>query len=187
MSVMDGYDQIEETGQVSAASHEVMRDTVNKIGTKMVADELKLSAAMIYKWCQPSDGETASGERNPLDRILALCETAHSDKPVKWLCERRNGVFVRNTALEFDGEPAHSHLCATQRIIKEFSELLGTLSEGYTESEGISFETAARIRHDWEDVKRAAERLVRACERGLFAHGGTRSGHVAQNSGSAKG
>jgi len=147
----------------------VLRDTVNKIGTKMVAAELKLSTAMIYKWCQPSDGDTASGERNPLDRILALCEAAGSDKPVKWLCERRNGVFVRNTAREFTAEPDVGHLRATQRIVKEFSELLGTLSESYREHTGVSPEAAARIRQDWEDVKRAAERLVRACERGLFA------------------
>ncbi len=149
-------------------SHTVLRDTVNKIGAKIVADELKLSVAMIYKWCQSSDGGLASGERNPLDRVLALCEAANSDKPVKWLCERRNGVFVRNTALEFDAEPAGSHLRATQRIVKEFSELLGTLSESYREGEGVSPEAAARIRRDWEDVKRAAERLVRACERGDF-------------------
>ncbi len=149
-------------------SHEVLRDTVNKIGTKMVADELNLSTAMIYKWCQPSDGDAASGERNPLDRILALCEAAHSDKPVKWLCERRNGVFVRNTALEFDAEPPTAHMRATSRIVKEFSELLGTLTESYREGEGVSPEAAASIRRDWEDVKRAAERLVRACERGHF-------------------
>ena len=153
----------------AVASHTVLRDTVNKVGTKMVADELNLSSAMIYKWCQPSDGDTASGERNPLDRILALCEAASSDKPVKWLCERRNGVFVSNTAIEFaDAEPPVAHMRATRRVVKEFSELLGTLSESFAEDEGVSRDMAARIRNDWEDVKRAAERLVRACERGHF-------------------
>ncbi len=155
---------------VSVASHEVLRDTVNKVGTKVVADDLKLSAAMIYKWCQPSEGDTASGERNPLDRVLTLCEAANSDKPVKWLCERRNGVFVRNTALEFaDAEPPVAHMRATRRIVKEFSELLGTLADSYDHGAGgVSPEASAHIRRDWEDVKRAAERLVRACERGLF-------------------
>lgn len=168
---MNPLNELVTTGESTSgiSSSEVLRDTVNKVGTKMVAAELKLSQAMVYKWCQPSDGDTASGERNPLDRILTLCEAANSDKPVKWLCERRNGVFVRNTALEFvDAEPPVAHLRATGRIVKEFSELLSTLSESYREGEGVSPESAARIRRDWEDVKRAAERLVRACERGLF-------------------
>ena len=164
----NNVDDAASTHHAAKPSHKVLRDTVNKVGAKMVADELKLSPAMIYKWCQPCDGETASGERNPLDRILALCEAAGSDKPVKWLCERRNGVFVRNTALEFDAEPPMAHLRATSRIVKEFSELLGTLTESYREESGVSAEAAARIRRDWGDVKRAAERLVRACERGHF-------------------
>lgn len=170
---MAGADRL-QAGGGGLTSHEVLRDTVNKVGTKVVADELKLSPAMIYKWCQPSWGELSSGERNPLDRILALCEAACSDKPVKWLCEQRNGVFVRNVALEFDGEPAASHLRATQRIVKEFSELLGTLAESFSEEQGVSPGSAACIRRDWEDVKRAAERLVRACERGDFS--GERAG-----------
>jgi hypothetical protein len=176
-----GFEDMEEPACVATASHEVLKDTVNKIGTKRVAEELKLSTAMIYKWCQPSDGATASGERNPLDRILALCEATHSDHPVKWLCERCNGVFVRNTALEFDGEPAHAHMRGTQRIVKEFSELLGTLSESFSEASGVSPEMAARIRHDWEDVKRAAERFVRACEHGMFNHESIRKSNIAHH------
>jgi hypothetical protein len=136
----------------------------------MVAEELRLSTTMVYKWCEPSSSDTASGERNPLDRILAMCEAANSDKPVKWLCERRNGVFVRNTALEFDSEPPTAHMRATRRIVKEFAELLGTLTDSYKEGDGVSLEDAARIRREWEDVKRAAERLVRACERGRFSN-----------------
>lgn len=58
---------------------------------------------------------------------------------------------------------------ATRRVVKEFSDLLGVLTDSYHDLTGVSAEDAARIRLEWEDVKRAAERLVRACERGLFA------------------
>jgi len=149
-------------------SHEVLKETVNKVGAKMVAAELNLSQAMIYKWCESAAGADASGELNPLDRIVAICESATSDKPVKWLCEKRNGVFVRNTALEFDGDLPISHMKGTRRVVKEFSELLGALSDCYQQGEGVTPAAASRVRREWEDVKRAAERLVCACERGEF-------------------
>lgn len=104
--------------------------------------------------------------------IEAICNAAHSDKPVKWLCEQRNGTFVRNTALEFDDNLAVAHLAATRRIIKEFSELLNVLSDSYKQDDGISIKSAQKIRKEWEDVKRASERLVRACERGEFVQPG---------------
>ena len=36
-------------------SHEVLRRAINRIGAKQVAAKMKLSTALIYKWCESAD------------------------------------------------------------------------------------------------------------------------------------
>ena len=50
-------------------SHEVLHDAAEKIGVKALAAKLRLSPALIYKWCEEADpaDPDASGNKNPLD------------------------------------------------------------------------------------------------------------------------
>ena len=52
-------------------SHEVLRAAAEQVGVKSLASELRLSPALIYKWCEQADSADpdASGTRNPLDRL----------------------------------------------------------------------------------------------------------------------
>ena len=55
-------------------SHEVLKQSVSDLGVKSVASDLGLSTSLIYKWCQPSEAEDASGADNPLDRLAKVYE-----------------------------------------------------------------------------------------------------------------
>jgi len=80
-------------------SWEVLRNAVERVGVKTVAAKLNLSAALVYKWCQepPSVAvPTASGARNPLDRLGAIIEATADQPLVNWLCARAGGFFVAN-------------------------------------------------------------------------------------------
>ena len=55
-------------------SYEVLREAAEGVGVKALAAELRLSPALVYKWCQESSREDvdASGARNPLDRLADI-------------------------------------------------------------------------------------------------------------------
>ena len=66
-------------------SYEVLKKSVSDLGVKSVASDLGLSASLIYKWCQPSASEEASGADNPLDRLARIHELTRDTGPIKWL------------------------------------------------------------------------------------------------------
>ena len=84
-------------------------------------------------------------------------------KPLEWLCERADGFFVSNGAIDLsESEYSLNH---TQQIVKEFGDLLHAISDGLKEDRVVDQEEAARIRKEWEDLKRAGEAFVIAAER----------------------
>ena len=53
-------------------SYDVIRKAIDEPGVKAVAARLRVSAALVYKWCEPqpdSEDPDQSGARNPLDRV----------------------------------------------------------------------------------------------------------------------
>jgi len=53
-------------------SYDVIRQAVEEPGVKAVAAALKVSPALVYKWCEPpasTDDPDQSGAKNPLDRV----------------------------------------------------------------------------------------------------------------------
>ena len=79
-------------------SYEVLRKAIDQVGVKIVAAELNLSPALIYKWCQEcakDDPElVASGAVNPLDRINEIYEKTKDVELINWICRMANGYFV---------------------------------------------------------------------------------------------
>ena len=152
-------------------SYEVMKEVVDKVGAKQVASALNVSTSLVYKWCEKpkqDEDDAASGARNPLDRLSALSECAGGGDLATWVCEQEEGFFVSNPTVDagsVDGE----FVTNTQRIIKEFSDVLRVMSDSIAHEGRIDPQESKRIRKEWEGLKRYTERFVCACERGLFS------------------
>jgi hypothetical protein len=152
-------------------SYEIMKEVVDKVGAKQIAASLNVSTSLVYKWCErpkSDDDEDASGARNPLDRILALIESTESKDLLSWLCSNNGGFYVNNPKAEKTSVDSE-YLAHTQRIIKDFSELLNAMSESIAHENAIDPTEAKRIRKEWESLKQFSEEFVCACEKGVFA------------------
>jgi hypothetical protein len=147
-------------------SHDIMRSAVARVGAKAVASDMALSSSLVYKWCQPK-GEANSGAENPLDRITELCRITGDSTPIVWLCEQANGFFVENVTPDTTHADERA-LVMTQRILKEFSEMLDMVSRSIAHENGIDMDEARAIRVEWEDLKRVAEQFVLGCEMGRY-------------------
>ncbi len=150
-------------------SHEVLKQAIESIGAKALAAKLKLSPALIYKWCQQWDPDDpdSSGARNPLDRLGDIVEATGDREGVNWLCNEAGGFFVSNP----NKPPARvgtELVMHTQRLVQEFSQLLATVTKSIEDDGEIEPVEADRIRKDWEVLKGFAEAFTVACERGTF-------------------
>lgn len=150
-------------------SHEVLRLAADRIGVKALAGELRLSQALIYKWCQESDAADpdASGARNPLDRLSDIVRVTGGDEVVNWLCHEAGGFFVKNP-VEPPPDFSTELLIHTQRVVTEFSKLLITVTKSVEDDGQIEPAEADRIRDAWELLKGTVEAFTVACERGVF-------------------
>lgn len=140
-------------------SHEVIKETVEKLGAKKVASELGVSLSLLYKWSEPTD---ESGAANPLDRVADLCRVTDDPRPVAWLCQTQDGVFVKNPPADPKLERIDV-LKETQRILKEFSDVLNAVSDAWEDARLTQAE-AKKIRDEWDELKAVAETFVRSCE-----------------------
>ncbi len=147
-------------------SYEVLKKSVSDLGVKSVAADLGLSASLIYKWCQPSGTDEASGADNPLDRLARVYELTQDAGPIQWLCQQAGGYYVQNVLQEdLDAIPL---LHMTRRIVREFSALLDVLTESIENDGEIDLREAEDIRLEWEKLKSSAESFVTSCERGIY-------------------
>ena len=150
-------------------SDQVLRRAANKIGVKALAASLKLSPALIYKWCQEHDPQDpdASGARNPLDRLADVVRETGDQAVVNWLCHESGGFFTPNPT----GPPSDISaelLSRTQTLVKEFSQLLLTVTKSIEDDGEIEPAEADQIRDKWEVFKSTVESFTVACERGDY-------------------
>jgi hypothetical protein len=153
-------------------SYEVLREAAEKVGVKSLAAELKLSPALIYKWCQEpggggDDSADGSGARNPLDRLSEIVRLTRHVPVVNWLCHEADGFFVHNPPAA-PRDLDHDLLASTQQLVENFSRLLAEVSRSAADDHRISADEAQRIRATWERLKTHAETFVVACERGVY-------------------
>ena len=150
-------------------SHEVLREAADSIGVKALAAKLRLSPALVYKWCQPADPNDpdASGARNPLDRLQEVVEATASTKVVNWLCHEAGGFFAPNPNVKPETIDTEL-LMHTQQLVEEFSRLLSTVTRSIEDDGRIDSAEADRIRRAWEGLKNVAETFTVASERGFF-------------------
>lgn len=151
------------------SSHEVLKEAADKIGVKALAADLKLSPALVYKWCQEHDPEDpdSSGARNPLDRLAEVFRATGDMDVVNWLCHQAGGFFTPNPQVDVK-DFSTDLLMGTQQLVKEFSDMLEEVSRSIADDGAIEPKEAARIRRHWETLKRVAEAFVVSGESGLF-------------------
>lgn len=150
-------------------SHEVLKKATETIGVKALAHELRLSQALVYKWCQQwnPDDPDASGARNPLDRLADIVRITGDRHVVNWLCHESGGFFVVNPP-QRPADTSADLLSGTQRLVGEFSQLLRTVTKSIEDDGEIEPAEADRIREAWELLKGTVEAFTVACERGVY-------------------
>jgi len=150
-------------------SYEVLKRAADTVGVKALAAELKLSTALVYKWCQPSDPKDPdlSGARNPLDRLADILRVTRDTDVVGWLCHEAGGFFVRNPT-DLPGALGTELLVNTQRMVSEFSHFLMTVTRSIEDDGKIEPSEAEQIRDRWQQFKSLVEAFTVACEQGVF-------------------
>ncbi|HEX8911036.1 MAG TPA: hypothetical protein VF796_01665 [Humisphaera sp.] len=152
-------------------SFEVIRSAVDEPGVKAVAAALKVSAALVYKWCEPpadASDPDQSGAKNPLDRVRDLYVNTKDKKLIDWLCHQAGGFFVANPDHDPDAELDQRVFTETRKMVRDFSELLETITESVEVTPGIDLDEADLIRTKWQDLKASVERFVTGCEKGYY-------------------
>jgi hypothetical protein len=150
-------------------SYEVIRRAVDAAGVKRVAGEMKVSSSLVYKWCEEPKAraaEEASGAANPLDRVASLWDCTKDPALMDWLCRRAGGTFVPDPFRSADVNAEYVE--RTQRLIKEFSELLNVVSQSMLDDGQVDAKEAEHIRAHWQKLKQHAESFVMACEQGQY-------------------
>lgn len=152
-------------------SYEVIRQAVNEPGVKAVAAALRVSAALVYKWCEPpadADDPEQSGARNPLDRVREMYLLTRDIRLIRWLCNEAGGFFVSNPVPEIRRRPDEAVYNETRSLMREFSALLETVTASVENDPHIDPGEADVIRDRWEDLKALGERFVMSCEAGHY-------------------
>ena len=152
-------------------SHEVLREAISEPGVKAVAAALKVSPALVYKWCEPSgnDGEIdQSGTRNPLDRVRDIYQLTKDGRIVRWLCNEAGGFFVSNPVPDIRVTVNEQIYDQTRLMFRSFSALLDEITESTEDDPYIDPNEAELIRDKWEDLKATLEQFVVSCERGHY-------------------
>src|SRR3954464_7422001 len=121
-------------------SYDVIRQAVDEPGVKAVAAALKVSPALVYKWCEPpadSEDPDQSGAKNPLDRVREMYALTKDIRLVRWLCNKAGGFFVSNPVPEIRKSIDEAIFMETRRLVRDFSELLDAVTESHEDDSSI--------------------------------------------------
>jgi hypothetical protein len=152
-------------------SYDVIRQATEEPGVKAVAAALKVSPALVYKWCEStSEGDEAeqSGAKNPLDRVREMYLLTKDIRLIRWLCNEAGGFFVSNPVPELRKSLDETIFAETRAMVRDFSELLDTITESVEGDSCVDSDEADKIRQKWEDLKACVERFAVACEKGQY-------------------
>jgi hypothetical protein len=152
-------------------SYDVIRQAVDEPGVKAVAGALKVSPALVYKWCEPPADEAdpdLSGAKNPLDRVREMYELTKDIRLIRFLCNEAGGFFVSNPVPDLRKSLDETVFAQTRAMVRDFSELLEAVTESVEDDSLIDLNEADTIRQKWEDLKACVEKFTVACEKGHF-------------------
>src|SRR5471032_3275947 len=143
-------------------SYEVIRQAVEEPGVKAVAGALKVSPALVYKWCEPPAEEKdpdQSGAKNPLDRVREMYLLTKDIRLIRWLCNEAGGFYVSNPVPDLRKSIDEAIFSETRSMVRDFSELLDAVTESVEDDSRVDDGEADVIRQKWEDLKACAERF----------------------------
>src|SRR3954465_16012008 len=152
-------------------SYDVIRHAGDEPGVEAGAAALKVSPALVYKWCEPPAGEDdpdQSGAKNPLDRVREMYVLTKDIRLVRWLCNEAGGFYVSNPVPEIRKSLDETIFSETRSMVRDFSELLEVVTESVEGDSNIGPNEADTIREKWEDLKACVERFVISCEKGHY-------------------
>jgi hypothetical protein len=152
-------------------SYEVIRQAVDEPGVKAVAAALKVSPALVYKWCEPPADEKdpdQSGAKNPLDRLRDIYLLTKDIRLIRWLCNQADGFYVSNPVPEIRKSIDEEIYKETRAMVRDFSELLEAVTSSVENDPYVDPGEADIIRDRWEDLKACVERFVISCEKGHY-------------------
>jgi hypothetical protein len=152
-------------------SYEVIRQAVDEPGVKAVAAALRVSPALVYKWCEPPADENdpdQSGAKNPLDRLRDIYLLTKDIRLIRWLCNQAGGFYVSNPVPEIRKSIDEEIYKETRAMVRDFSELLEAVTASVENDPYVDSNEADIIRERWEDLKACVERFVISCEKGHY-------------------
>jgi hypothetical protein len=154
-------------------SYEIIRQSVDELGVKAVAAGLKVSTALVYKWCEAPaehDDPDGSGAKNPLDRVREMYLLTKDIRLIRWLCNQAGGFFAANPVPNVRKTTDETIFFETREMMRDFTELLDAVTGSLDNDQHIDNDEADRIRQKWEDLKACAEHFVLSCEQGFYRH-----------------
>ncbi|MBI4231252.1 MAG: hypothetical protein HY608_10490, partial [Planctomycetes bacterium] len=132
------------------------------------AADIGVSESLLYKWTENPAGTDASGMVSPLARLAQILLAIPDADLANWICRHAGGFFVPNPPAPAGPSPV---LQSIRTMVREFSELLDTVTESIENDGKIDEGEARRIRTSWEDLKRHMEQFSIACESGRYQRG----------------
>ena len=127
-------------------SYDVIRQAVEERGVKAVAAALKVSPALVYKWCEPpseAGDPDQSGTKNPAGpRPRNL--PAHQGHPRGELALQQAGGFFVSDPVPPETKPNIDQAIYTETrgMVRDFSELLDAVTESVEDDNSIDLDEA---------------------------------------------
>ena len=81
-------------------SHTLLKLIFKTVSAKEIARAMSLSISTVYKWAEPRKRDSASGIRNPLDRVALIYKTTGDKRVINWTCSKANDYFIENPNAE---------------------------------------------------------------------------------------
>lgn len=140
-----------------------MREACAALGVKTVAQHLGVSPTAIYN--QIND----SAKPDVLRKFADFVDATGNDIAIEWACEELGGCFVRNPDVSMERGMRPGEYVSSS--IKEFGDVLKEIGESLRDGK-ITKGEAAKIRKEWETLKRLLESFALSCECGFHDHPG---------------
>ena len=150
-------------------THAMLKQAVDRAGPKRVARSLDVSLSLVYKWTQPprsKSNPTASGARNPLDKLVTIYALSEDLELIQFLCRVGGGYYTANPASK--GRREASFVTATVAALNDFADLMHLAEKSLSDDGRIDEYEAVKLRKYWDRLKGRLEHFIVACEEGHF-------------------
>ncbi|MCL4730715.1 MAG: hypothetical protein KJ044_09820, partial [Planctomycetes bacterium] len=150
-------------------THRGLKQAVERAGPKRVARALDVSLSLVYKWTQPprtKRNPTASGARNPLDKLVTIFSLSQDLEIVHFLCRIARGYYPSHP--QHGGKPEPNFVSATVSALNDFADMLQYAEKSLTNDGAIDENEAGKLRRQWDKLKGRLEQFIVACEEGQF-------------------